>query len=70
MITGINESRTLTKHLSSKCKCTLDSKKYKLNQKWNNISVSGSVKIQKNIFCSKKVIFGILQHVAPKMVNV
>ena len=29
-----------------------------------------SVKIQKNIVCAKKVIFGILQHVAAKMVNI
>ena len=35
MITGINESRTLTKHISRKCECKFDSKKRHLNQKWN-----------------------------------
>ena len=27
MIAGINESKTLTKHLSCKCKCKFDSRK-------------------------------------------
>ena len=33
------------------------------------ISVGESVKILKNIMCTKKVIFGILPHVVVKMVN-
>ena len=32
MITGINESKTLTKHISCKCKCKLDGTKYNLNR--------------------------------------
>ena len=36
MITGINESKTLSKHISCKCKCKFDGRKYNLNQKWNN----------------------------------
>ena len=36
MITGINESRTLTKLISYKCECKFDSKKCNSNQKWNN----------------------------------
>ena len=36
MITGINESRTLTKHTSCKWKCKFDVRKCNLNQKWNN----------------------------------
>ena len=36
MITGTNESRTLTKHISFKYECQFDSKKCNLNQKWNN----------------------------------
>ena len=63
MITGINESRTLTKHIS----CKFDGRKCNLNQSGITISVSVIVKIQKNSV--KKVIFGILQYVAAKMVN-
>ena len=36
MITGINESKTLTKHISCECKCNFDGKKYNSNQWWNN----------------------------------
>ena len=36
MITGINESRTLTKHISCKCECKFGSRKCNLNKKWNN----------------------------------
>ena len=35
-ITGINDSKTLTKHISCKCKCNFDSRKRNLDQKWNN----------------------------------
>ena len=36
MITGINESKTLTKHISCKCKCKFDETKCKSHQWWNN----------------------------------
>ena len=36
MITGINESKTLTKHTSCECKCRFDGKKCNSNQWWNN----------------------------------
>ena len=32
MITGINESNTLTKHISYECKCKFGGTKCKLNQ--------------------------------------
>ena len=32
MITGINESETLTKHISCKCKCRLDGRKCNSDQ--------------------------------------
>ena len=35
MITGINESKVLTKHISCECKCTFDGTKCNLNQ-WSN----------------------------------
>ena len=35
MITGIIESKTLTKHISCECKCRFDGRKYDSNQ-WSN----------------------------------
>ena len=31
----LNESRTLTKHISCECKCKFNGRKRNLNQKWN-----------------------------------
>ena len=36
MITGINESKTLTKHISRECECKFDKRKCNSNQWWNN----------------------------------
>ena len=36
LTTRINESETLTKHISCKCKCKFDGRKCKQNQKWSN----------------------------------
>ena len=36
MITGINDSKALTKHVSFKCKYKFDDRKCKSNEKWNN----------------------------------
>ena len=36
MITRINESKTLTKHISCECKCKFDGGKCNLGQWWNN----------------------------------
>ena len=68
MITGINKSKTLTKHTSCKCECRLDNRKCNSNQKWKNVAVS--VKIGKNIMCAKKIIFRILLYVIAKMANI
>ena len=32
MVAGINESKTLTKHTSCKCKCRFDGKKFNSDQ--------------------------------------
>ena len=40
MITGINESKTLTKHISCECKCKLDGRKCNSNQWWNQIQIN------------------------------
>ena len=36
MIAKINESKTLTKHISCDCKCIFHGRKYNLNQNCNN----------------------------------
>ena len=36
MITGINESKTLTMHISCECKCKFDGRKCNSDQWWNN----------------------------------
>ena len=36
MIAGINELKTLTKHISSECKCKFDGRKCNSDQWWNN----------------------------------
>ena len=36
MITGINESKTLGKYISCKCKCKFDGKKCNSDQLWDN----------------------------------
>ena len=36
MIIGINESKTLTKHISCESKCKFDGIKCNSNQWWNN----------------------------------
>ena len=36
MITGINKSRKLIKHMSCKCECKYDGRKCKLYQNWTN----------------------------------
>ena len=36
MIAGRNKSKTLTKHISYKCKYNFDGRKYNPNQWWNN----------------------------------
>ena len=39
MITGINESKALTKHISCECKCKFHERKCNSNQWWNNYLV-------------------------------
>ena len=36
MTTGINERKTLTKHISRECKCKFDGRKCDSDQWWNN----------------------------------
>ena len=66
MITGINESKTLTKHISHECKCKFDGIKCYSNQWWNNDKFRCKCE---NAIYVKKIIFGIHLHVVVKMVN-
>ena len=65
MITGINESKTLAKHISCKCKCRFDGRKCNSDQWWNKNDVS-----VKNVMYVKKIMIGILLHVVVKMENI
>ena len=58
IITRINESKTLTKHLSYECKCINGG---------IMINVDASVE---NVMYIKRVMFGILPHVIVKMENI
>ena len=35
-MTGINQSKTLAKHISCECKCRFDGRKCNSDQPWNN----------------------------------
>ena len=54
MITGINELRTLPKHLSFKCECKFDSKKSSSNKKYNNNKCQSGCKKYKRTSCPQK----------------
>ena len=64
-IKNINQTN---QHLPHKYKCKFDSKKTRIKT-GITVSVGVNIKIQKNIVCTKKIIFGILQHVVANMVN-
>ena len=67
MISRINELKTLAKHISCECKYKFDGRKCNSNQKWNKLNVNVSIE---NIIYVKKIIFGILLHVLPTMLNI
>ena len=67
MITGINESKTLTKHISCECKCKFDERKCNSDQWWNNDKCKCECK--KRHVC-EKIMLGILLHVVVKMENI
>ena len=67
MTTGINESKTLTKHVSCEYKCKFDGKN--VTQINGGITMNVDVSV-KNIIDVKKIIFGILLYVVVKMENI
>ena len=66
ILTGIDESRTLTKHVSCQCKCKFDGRRYNLNYWQNNENANVSVK---NIMYVQKIMLSILLHVLVKNEN-
>ena len=56
MITGENESKILTKHISCKCKCRFDRKKI-IIKITGGITIKSDVSV-KNIIYMKKIVFG------------
>ena len=70
MITGINEMKTLTKHLWCGCKCKFDSWKCNSNQNRNNNKCCCDCKNPKKDCVWEKIITGILLHRVAKMLNI
>ena len=70
MITGINESKTLAKHILSEYKCNLMEESVIQIKSGITINVRVSVKKKKKFVCSNKIIFGILLHVVLNIVNI
>ena len=62
MITGINELKTLTKHISCECKCKFDGRKCNSDQWWNNEKCQCECKTH----VCQKIMFGILLHAVLK----
>ena len=67
MITGVNESKTLAKHLPCQCKSRFDGTKCGTDQWWNNDKCLCE---SKNVMYVMKIMFGILLHVIVKMQNI
>ena len=66
MITGISESKILTKNISCEFKCKFDGK----NAIQINVGITINVDVSvKNIY-EKKTLFGILLHVVAKIENI
>ena len=62
MITGINQSKTLTKLTSCEFKCRFEGK--------NVIQINGGMTINVDVSVTKFIMFGILLHAFVKMKNI
>ena len=72
MIIGVNELKTLIRHIPCEYKCKFDSRKFNSNQKWNNYKcrcLSKNSKKKKFLF-AKKIMFGILLYAVIKVLNI
>ena len=71
MMTEINESGTLSKHISCKRECKFDSRKRNSNQKWNNSKCWCDCKNLKEYHvCEKVYIWNPATYVLLKTVNI
>ena len=66
MIAGINESKTLIKHISCECKCRFDGRNEIQINDGITVNVDGNV----NKMYVKKIIFGIPLHAVAKIENI
>ena len=67
MIKGINESKTLAKHISRECKCKFDGKN--VSHINSGITIVLDVSVKKFMYV-KRVMFRILLNVIVKMGNI
>ena len=67
MITGISESKTLTKHILCECKCKFGGKN--VIQIDGGITTNVDVSVKKFMYV-KKIMFGILVNIFVKMENI
>ena len=67
MITGINDLKTLTQHISCECKCRFDGRQCNSDHWWNKDKYRYECK---NAVYVKKTVFAILLHVIVKMENI
>ena len=70
MIPRINESKTLTKRKSCEFKCKSDSTKFDSDRKWNDKKCQHKYKNTIKNMLPKMIIFGILENVLVKKVNI
>ena len=78
MIPGINESKTLMKHISCNCRCIFDGRKCNSSQKCEPTKISTKyeklknlkIKKQQNIVYVKKITRGILSHVFVSVIKI
>ena len=63
----MNESKTLTKHIS--CKCNVNLMEQNVSQINGGIMMNVDVSVKNTIYV-KKIMFGILLHVVVKMGNI
>ena len=57
VITGINQSKILTKHISCNCKCKFDGGKCNSNQNWNKDECRFECKNPKEALCMRKRLY-------------
>ena len=67
MITNKNEAKAMTESISCDCKCKFNSIVCNSNEKWNNKTCQGELKI---IAHAKKIIVGIQAHVFLRIISI